>query len=1747
MEIAEQYIEKRILFESPLYVLSQGISSDGTDDVLLLRPGRHPLAVGAMDRELKILTQLRELPGALEYLGQRHLNGGRHLVFRHGDFMPLEGYFRMGTLSLPDPETVLNIAHGLAELLAALRERQIRHLALNPFNILIADNGREVRLAGWNFAEGPDLPPNTFEIPEIDAFLPYISPEQTGRTELKADARSDLYSLGVTVYQLLSNTMPFAGADRISILHSIIAKVPPSLDVLNPVVTTRFSEIVDRLLKKNPADRFSNADRLLVELEALVSGHAKGPQSVRHNQSDAFRIPTRLFGRENEAELLQGALSRAREGEKVAVTISGPAGVGKSALAASLRSAPTQPPRWYVRGRFDQAATTTPYHALIDAFSQLVHQLLLRNEDELAHWRHRLSEALGDNAAALAGFVPDIELIIGKQSPLPDNISADALNNRLKKAISQFIKAFSHPDKPLVLVLDDLHWAGEAFFELLESLLTDTSLQHCLFVFVYRDDATPETEAPRTFQDWLWRSQSSAAVPIGPLTPEAIGALLAEVLNRAPEAVTGLARIIHQKTGGNIFFVREFLERLHEDQLLQFDYRGGQWNWDEGVIVQREISDDVVELMLDKIQKLPDGDQEILKTAACFGVRFPADNLPYLSKLPGTRIEEALQRALTQGILIPGEAAGQQAFRFVHGRVREALYTSIPEQDRATMHFSIAEYMLAHSSPTQARDQAFDIIYHYSHFPEKLEFEDDRFLFAELSLVAARKARAAAADQQAYEYLGALRPILGTPKETRWYRLWMDVQLSFYESTAMTGHAEEAAEIFSEALAAANTRIDQLRLHLARARVSVSLTQLHDCLDACVTGLRLLDIKVPRKGSVVGVLREFLRTQWMLRGKSLDDLYNLPVVEGPEVAIQSELLYLSLHPAYVLSPELFAIFSLKTLQASIRKGVSPTSFLGFATYGIFLAVGFDAFSRAYKMVDVGVRIAEKHGHQSILLNATKAFMQPYRNPLRAAFPHAQKEHQIADAAGKLREASEPLTIDCINRYMAGLPLENVEQTARQYLAYISRSRTAHLYNSVLVTYLGLRQLRGARNVPLEDMEGRTVDATALQALLYDTPYLTIRAYHNLMRIHRAILLGDLDEAWQIALATKKIEHSVAGSYAGMELIYFRGLIPALQSLRHSGLKAMRLRRKAARIARRLGKWARSAPSNFAHKAALLRGLIAQSRGQLDQARARFEFALSDARTHEYYQNVAFAGELLANVLQAQGQDAAARKMLQQAFQGYMRWGAEAKTAQLLERKGEWLDTPTPSATPAEKTSVDLISILKASRSISGEISLAGLLHALMQTVIENAGAERGLLLMENQGELLVQAACDAQTEVIEVLQAVPATDGKLCPSSLINFVRRTQKAVVINDALQDPNYASDPYLRKHKPQSVLCMPVMNQSKLSGILYLENNLTTGAFTNDRLQVLDILTAQAAISIDNALLYDELEARVQQRTRELQETLDDLRATQDQLVQSEKLASLGQVTAGIAHEIRNPLNFVNNFSELSVELARELREEVEQQQGAGMDTDLVAMFNEYLDDLEQNAEKIQHHGRRAESIVTHMLRHAATDEQERQAILFNNLVREYAQLAYHGFRGRSEGFQSEIRYSLDPAIEEIVLNQQDISRALLNIFQNAFQAMEEKKAADPGYEPCLEISSTAEPGQVRLRIRDNGPGIPQAILDKIFEPFFTTKTTGRGTGLGLSMAYDMVVQRHEGTLDVSSQPGHSTTITITLPVTTGTPQL
>lgn len=1726
---------------------------------------------------------------------------------------------------------VLQIAIAVTRALAGLQQRQIIHRDLNPQNIVCNLRTGDVKLIDFGLSRSyADVQPQARTVYMIEGTLPYMAPEQSGRMNRSVDYRSDFYALGVTLYELLTGILPFRGTDPLELIHSHIARAPLPPHEVNPLVPKALSAVVLKLMAKNAEDRYQHAWGIEADLQrcldALQSGESLADFVVgTHDVSDRFQIPRKLYGREQEVAKLLSAFERVVQGgPPELLLVSGYSGIGKSALIYEVYKPVTQHRGYFAAGKFDQFQRSVPYRAISQVLADLVEQIQTEDKDAVARWRETIQKAVAPNGKLLTDLVPELELLIG---PQPDVAALDPseAENRFQLTIVNFISVFCRPEHPLVLFMDDLQWANPASLRLREVLLT-SELRSLFLIGAYRDN---EVDATHPLQLSIDRMRKEGVpiseVALQPLSPQHLSQLLCDALRTTPERAASLTHLLFQKTGGNPYFVGEFLKTLEQERLLSLS-EDRTWTWNMDAIHAKDITDNVVDLLLAKLRKLPERSQEVLRLSACIGSRFDLRTLSVVYERSLLETAALLRPALQEGFIVatspaelvsdagPDESGTQQMavvnYRFAHDRVQQAAYSLIGEEQRRSVHLQIGTLLWRAAGDQPHAEQLFEIVGHLNRGAALVSENSQRVELSRLNLEAAARAREATAYQAAQQYASeglALLPASSTPEFKPELSFALTKELA--QASYQMGEHERSEGLLRQLLEQlAISAMHDRDNHRALAQRQVELYSLlitqytltgryDQAIAAGRRALGLLGIGLPDPDNEREVSAAFdaeaALIQKELSNQDIAKLLERPLLQSPEKLWAMRVLVSMNAAGMYTSRPLYNLLVAKKVRLSLESGHSAESAFAYVSFGVPLSsIGGGGGSsehvrQAYAIGMMARELSLKWDRLDLRCRVhfiLGTYILPWNRHLRFLDAIYDEGYRAGMQGGELLFAGNILAFRLLVPFYQGRNVQELLEEARRFLQFERKTKNKIATDRVLACYLPLLNLAGETVGPLhftpvqEEHRGLVpAEPELLSAFAAHGSHIAICVY-KIAKAQCLYLYEQTEAAFQCLQEIAPRLSFIAGSISVVEHQFYLSLCAATLCRAESEPRRGELLAILSRGVQRFTTWAATCPDNFLHKQQLLDALHAELTGDLWRAMQLFEQAIANAAQHEFNHMEALACECLARFWASHGKDEQARTYLQRAFLNFKAWGVKWKVERLEERLAERshlltgttgsasISSPRTTVTRSQTHSntttsdhldeaMDLRTVLKASQAIAGEIILSTLLDKLVDILIESAGADRGCLLFEHGGTWNVVASASAATQAGEggrgaEIRVASRSQGSVpgeqeLPAAIVNFAAHRRQDLVLNNVAEDGPFVRDPYVRMRRPQSVLCMPLQKQGRVLAILYLENNLAAGAFTPRRVEMLRLLSAQIATSIENAQLYAQLEDRVRARTQELSakntelsDALRALRETQQQLVQREKLASLGALTAGIAHELKNPLNFINNFAQLSVGLAEEIETEVGKL--APDQDEERENIEAALQDLKENLQRINHHGQRADRIIHSMLLHSRERSSSHGPTDINRLLNESLNLAYHGMRARQPGWNVELRTEFDDSVGTISASSGDLSRVFINLFDNAFYATQRKrKDSGPSYSPMVRVSSKRRDNSVEIRVRDNGTGLSKANLSRLFTPFFTTKPAGEGVGLGLSISHDIIVQGHQGEIRADSVEGEFMEFIISLP--------
>jgi PAS domain S-box-containing protein len=1421
-----------------------------------------PQSLRRLEHEYLLAAELDAAWAAKPLALTRH-EGRTILVLKDPGGEPLDLVLERDQGRPLDLTRVLHIAVGLASALGQVHRHGLIHKDIKPANVLVDDDDN-VWLTGFGIASRLPNERQAPAPPEIIAgTLAYMAPEQTGRMNRSIDARSDLYSLGITLYQVLSGALPFAAADPLEWVHCHIARQPAPLGD-HAAVTEPLSAIITKLLAKNAEDRYQTAFGLECDLRRCLAqwqsdGRIDAFPLGAHDASDRLLIPEKLYGREGEIDVLLAAFDRVvTHGTPELVLVSGYSGIGKSSVVNELHKVLVPPRGLFASGKFDQYKRDIPYATLAQAFQTLIRQILVKSDTEVQRWRGSLQEAVGPNGQLIFNLIPELEFIIGKQPPAAELPPQDA-QNRFQLVFRRFLGAFARKEHPLALFLDDLQWMDAASLELLKYLVTHSEVRHLLLIGAYRDnEVSPSHPLLRTLGAIRGTGARVEEIVLAPLGLDDVGALVSDALHRTPEAAHSLAQLVHEKTAGNPFFLIQFLTALAEEGLLRRDPDAGVWVWDLVRIRAHGYTDNVVDLMVEKLKRLSGTAQTALQQLACLGNVVEIASLRLVFGESEEAIHTPLLEAVRTGLILRLEGS----YAFLHDRIQEAAYSLIRESERAEVHLRIGRVLLAGMSEDQLNEHVFDVANQLNRGVALLIDRDERAQVAAIDLRAGRRAKASAAYASAREYFSTGMALLDERDWDSQYELTFSRWLERAECELLSGNFEKAEQLIGELLPRGVSNADQAIVCRLKVRLQIVKGEYQQAVATALACLRLFGIDLPAHPTWEQVQAEYETVWQTLNGRPIESLIDLPLMTDPEPLAAMQALSDLQPAAYFTDRRLACLHANRMVNLAMEHGTSAASALAYGYIATTLGPVFHRYHDGYRFAKLACDLVEKHGFVASRgrVHFSMGRVAFWTQPLATAIDFMRTTLSGSMDAGDLPLACHSM-INCVTGLLLrGDSLDAVWHESEKGLDFAAKAD----FRDALAIFVSLQRF-------IANMQGRTAtfstfsdaqfdEATFEEQLTGDRVFPVICAYW-ILKLKARFLSGDYAEALAAADKLKPFLSAAAGQIHLLDYFYYTALTVAALYENASADEQAGWRNLLTTHQEQLREWVENYPPTFADKHLLVSAETARIEDRDLDAMRLFEEAIRAAREHGFVQNEGVAHEVAARFYAARGFEAIAHMYLRNARNCYDRWGAHGKVRQLDKRYPRLHEERIPASTASTIGTpvrlLDVETVVKASQALSSEIVLPKLIEKLMRIAVEHAGAERGLLILLKSSEPQIEAEAITGQGRVEVTVRPATVLPSDLPQSALHYVLRTRESVVLDDASVANLYSEDEYVRQKRPRSVLCLPIVKQAKLVGALYFENNLTPRAFTADRIAVLEMLASQAAISLENATLFSDLQ--------------------------------------------------------------------------------------------------------------------------------------------------------------------------------------------------------------------------------------------------------------------------------------------------
>ncbi|AFY56347.1 putative ATPase [Rivularia sp. PCC 7116] len=1919
------------------------------------------------------------------------------------DFGGISLYEYMKIENATSEEDILAIALQITVILHNLHQNRVIHKDIKPDNILINPETCEVRLIDFSIASL--LPKETQSIKNpnsLEGTLAYLSPEQTGRMNRGIDYRSDFYSFGVTLYQLLTGELPFKSDDAMELLHCHIAKTPPAIKKVhpNPLLTKQreqeipevLSDIVMKLMAKNAEDRYQTALGLKYDLEVCLkqlqeTGNIKSFKIAQRDICDRFIIPEKLYGREAEVRELLAAFDRVTNNQTELMLVAGFSGIGKTAVVNEIHKPIVKQRGYFLKGKFDQFNRNIPFSAFVQALRNLMEQLLSETDAQLSTWQDKILQALGDNAQVIIEVIPELEIIIGKQ-PAVAELSRTAAQNRFNLLFQKFIQVFTTKEHPLVIFLDDLQWADSASLNLMQLLMVGNQKGYLFLIGAYRDsEVFPAHPLMLTFKEISQASAIINTITLAPLNEANLNQLVSDTLNCNLEISQPLTQLVYQKTKGNPFFSTQFLKSLYEDDLIQFDFDSGSWQCNISQIRTLALTSDVVEFMALQLQKLPEETQNILKLAACIGNQFDLATLAIVSEQSEAETAKNLWKALQENLILPqsevykfyleSEIHSQRElqdyqienynsnYKFLHDRVQQAAYSLIPEKQKQTTHYHIGQLLFNNTPEYKLSENIFEIVNQLNIGIDLITNVVEQNQLAKLNLIAGCKAKTATAYSAAMNYLTLGRNLLATTSWQNCYELTLSLYQESTEAAYLNTKFEEMNQLINEIHNRAKTLLDRIKVYEIEIQAHMAQNQFSEAIETGLQVLKLLGINFPETPNQSHIEAGMKKTFANLAQRNPLELIDIPVMSDDSKLAALRILNCVFPCAYQVAPQLLPLLVMEQVNLSIKYGNSAISATGYGMWALILCGIVGDIETGYQFGELALSLLERFNSKEIqagTIFVVNADVKHYREHVRETLASLQSAYSIGLETGDLKFAALATNIYIYHSYLSGNNLLEINKNIDSYNQFL------HKFQQINNIYVSQQLQQAIINLSTQvenpcQLTGEVYNQQEMLPLHQQANDATVIFYIYFNQLILNYLFGSFEQALENTTEAEKYLVGVTGNLV-VPVFYFYDSLIKLATHKVIDVNSKAILNKIENNQNKMKHWAQNAPMNYQHKFDLVE---AEKYRILDDKIKALEFydkAIFGAKINEYLQEEGLANELAAKFYLDWGKEKVAAGYMQEAYYCFARWGAKAKTddlekcyPQLLlpilqtekqslhfnETQVQTLQTiQTNRSSSSICDTLDFASLLKSTQALSTEIQLEDLISTLLQILIENAGAEKAALVLFKDNILSLEAIATKELGVTHL--SIPYETSVDIPKTIINYVKNSLKYVVLNNATIKNNFLADEYFIQEKPYSLLCIPILNQAKLIGLLYLENKLTIGAFTREKLEVINLLCSQAAISLVNARLYqksqiygkkleqslcnlqqvqqklieDEKNMQIQvstmcelsqsqainlgdlttafqeltektaftlqiervsiwlfddegtkikcvdlfekkphshsqglelfaveypnyfaaissqpivaaddaqndintyefkenylsplnilsmldsslqidgevggvicceqvgsqriwtkaeqnfirsvanlitlaiesnrrhQKTEKLEQTLSELKQAQLQMVQNEKMASLGNLVAGVAHEVNNPIGFltgsISNAEDYIQDLFAHIKcyqenypnpeEEVNEH---AEDIDL-----EYLsEDLPKLLNSMRLATERVKDISTSLRTFSRADTSQKVACNIHEGID--STILILKYRLKANDKRPEIgvikKYGKLPPVK-CFLGQ--LNQVFMNIIANAIDALDtasQGKAfaeikANP-HKITINTEFISEENTVIISIKDNGSGMPESVRERIFDNLFTTKGVGKGTGLGLAIAKQIVEETHNGKLSCNSTLGEGTEFVIELPI-------
>ncbi|WP_141505547.1 AAA family ATPase [Paenibacillus luteus] len=1479
------------MFEMPGYRTLEAIGNNG--DIMLYRlqhledehtvivkttyhayPGSD--AVAAFRYEYELLQKL-DGQGAIKPLSLTILADRPVLLMQDMNGYTMDILLRTHATLLTLPAR-LRIAAGAADCILHIHRKNWTLNELTPSHLLVDPATYEVRLIDIRMCSFKgEQSPLVRAGSRPESMLPYISPEHTGRTGMEPDYRSDFYSLGVTLYEWIAGSLPFELQDVVDIVYRHLAGTPEPLHHRHPSVPKPVSDIVAKCMEKMPEGRYASAYGIKSDIELIPawldsSRHEEAFVLASLDISERLIIPNKFYGRHSELHHFEQAMLRAANGAVETVWVSGSIGIGKTAFIHECLRPEAPFKGFIITGNGSSHYPPLPYGLWQDAVDQLVSQLLMENMLQMEVWKLRILQAMDGYGQLLIELVPRLELLIGQQPPIAPLPPVEA-KRRFHQILNRFLQLFLQRDRPVVLFFDNMHWADEASLQYLMYLLEDHATTHLLVALGYRSSITEQHPLAQLEKQLEDRCIAMRKLPLAALTTGDLKQLLLDAMRSESATIEDLAAALLHKTEGNPFFLKQYLQDLVADHSVSFNQSSRSWQWDLGLIAEMNISDNAVEYLADKLQGYNEQTVFALGRASFLGQRFDLDTLSTITGIGAHELSEALTIALQENLLqlIQGNPSAG-LYKFQHDRIRLAANALVPEADRNGLHYRIGSHFILQMD--KGKTTLFEALSHFNQAWDQVVLPKQRLELAELNLDAGLRAKQTTAYETSLRYMRYASALLEESSWEQHYALTFRIYLEQSELEYLCAHFDKANELFQLLLSKVTNNKDKAQIYSIKIQLEASSNHYTEVLELGGHTLELLNVAHHFNPSTAALTLQWLKLRRKLRKYPLDELSKLPPMSDEARKTAMTTLSHTSHASFYLNRKGWLGTAFKMIELTLDYGMTPEASIGFMSYSFFQYYQLRNDEEAYRWGMLACRLSEPF--PSLHVRTLTAFTLCY-NSWRRYNPalldkFIENAGRVGLESGDLWEGNQSVLINCGAMLQGSSPLGSIYQRLIENSGDFSRDNSNFHLKQAIVFVALLVRLTGERSSD-DTFDLASINEAAYIESVHGDHFQIVDELICVCRYLPGYLFGQYQEAKEALIQSAAILKTRKDKTADHTLQYYYESLVWSQLYEQSSTEEQSVYIAAMRKnLKYIQKFAARSPENFSHKYFLIKAELSRLSRHYQQAEKQYEQAIEAARTYHYIHDLAIAAECYAKYGIRQGKLHLAKLYMTEAYEAYLQWGAKAKADDVKQKFPHLLHTRREPGLEH----FDTLSIVQSAQALSGEMEMSRLLDSLMRLMLHNAGAEYGAVIFDHEDTWTIEAYGTAEKLHIESLLLEESST--IVPTAIVAYAARTHEKVLLHHAAVEGVFSRNPEIRESGLKSVLCLPIVHQNKLICLIYLENNLSPGVFTPQRLDVLNLLSNQCAISIANAKLYsgiqylkNNLEQQVEERTSSLERSM------------------------------------------------------------------------------------------------------------------------------------------------------------------------------------------------------------------------------------------------------------------------------------